>query len=202
MKFLNYIDLLLNEAGTDVRYTPNHTRLIGYFDGMDDRVSVHQLHAPMTTQMLLELQKSYRFDIPNQLLEIYRVANGCFLCAGLMQLGSYRLPTSRLTILGLPTGSAYDDCQPFNIIIEDGERPRNIPKTWLKFASYLELYDETFHGEYDLFVDTADGTVWAFARKQKKVNLKKPEFHWNTIDECLCSLYEQAVQYMHNDVEV
>ena len=201
MKFLNYIDLLLNDVETDVRYTPNHTRLIGHFDGMDDRVSVHQLHAPMTTQMLSELEKSYRFDIPAQLLEIYRTANGCFLCAGLMQLGSYRLPTFRLTILGLPTGSAYEDCQPFNIIIEDGDRPRNIPKTWLKFGSYLELNDETFRGEYDLFVDTADGTVRGFARKQKKVSLKQPDFHWNTIDECLCSLYEQAVQYMKNDVK-
>ncbi len=48
-------------------------------------------------------------------------------------------------------------------------------------------------------MDVITGTVYGVTKRLKEVELKHPEYCWNSIDECLCSLYKQFLQNMKDD---
>lgn len=199
VKFIQHIENLKTIHYDEIRYTPNHTCLIGRFPEKSDLASKHRIQAPMPQEALQYLKDTYKQKVPTELIEIYHTANGCNLCSSLVHVGEYWIPNSRLDIYGIPIGSPYDDLEPYNISVEDCSRPHNVPKTWLKFGSYSEIYHGTIQGQYDLFVDVVDGMVSAVPMRAKKVNLKNLDNQWDSIDRCLCSLLEHALSCMEAD---
>lgn len=200
MKFLNYIEELKHTTSDDIRLTSAQSYWIGHIPGMPEHFVRHKIYAPMPEDALQYLKNSYLQEFPKPLEEFYRTANGCALCAGILLIGKYPTPWSRLTVYGFPIGEPQKERdEPYSIQVEDLSRPRNCPKCWLKFGSYSDLKFGKSQGEYDLFVDVITGTIYGVTMRLKKMDLKHPEFCWNSMDECLCSLYEKVLQDMKDD---
>ncbi len=81
----------------EIRYTTNHTCLIGRFPEKSDLASKHRIQAPMPQEARQYLKDSSKQKILAELAEIYHTANGCNLCSSLAHVGEYWSPIAAWT---------------------------------------------------------------------------------------------------------
>ena len=79
-----------------------------------------------------------------------------------------------------------DTIEPYNISVEDLDRPGNAPDNWLKIGSYRD-FGQIKMVEYDLFADVDRACVYSLVRKSES---SLPVQTWNSIDDCLCGLFD------------
>ena len=149
----------------------------------------HYIYAPMSSATKKHLIESYKRTIPEQLLKIYAVANGCNLFWHCMEIGrkKFKIPMAQLSVYGVPGGpNTADTIEPYNISVEDLDRPADTSDTWLKIGSYRDFYS-TKPVEYELFADVESGEVYSVIRSVPKCNIQQT---WSSIDDCLCELFD------------
>lgn len=134
------------------------------------------------------LVNAYAHTFPEQYYELLSHYNGANLCN--VRVDSKKgvsFAQSLLLIYGLPKtppfGRALDMEEPFDVRIEDLSRHDETPNNWLKFASYDEVPSLK---RVDCFVDTDSNRVYACPKDKSNVVRE-----WNSIDDCLCELYEE-----------
>ena len=127
--------------------------------------------------------------MPAELLNLYRFMNGADLFWSVKKIGTRQIPFNSLSIYGVPLTFDRLHLEPFNIRIEDLNRPNNTPDSWLKFGSY---YSPTVTDiRFDLFVDTESLVVFAV---KNGCNVCCIEKSWNSIDCCLCCLLDEQIK--------
>ena len=143
----------------------------------------------MSGELKKHLIESYKRTIPEQLLKLYDAANGCNLFWRCMELagGKFKIPVAQLSVYGVPAGpNMVNAIEPYNISVEDLDRPTVAPENWLKFGSYRDFSRDDL-SEYDLFADVDNGKVHSVVRKSEKCSI---EHTWESIDDCLCELFD------------
>ena len=147
----------------------------------------HIIFAPMPDGIKQNLINSYKQTIPPELLKLYEAMNGAnlFWTARLVGKNNTRIPYCYLSIYGVPLTWNREHIEPFNISIEDLNRPKGTPNTWLKFGSYYGCEIPT--NRLDLFVDTSTNAVFAVEHSYAECCVSKT---WDTIDDCLCYLFD------------
>ena len=183
----------LYKHDTDVQ--KNGTKLVG-LNPQTPPLAKHYIFAPMDPSVRKHLIESYKLDLPEELLELYQFANGFDLFWKCVLIGKrgFRIPRAQLCIYGVP-GTMRDPQQiePFNISVEDLNRPEMTPDTWLKFGSYQIIPDfGNPSDEYAIFVDTYSHEVHAVKRANNKC---ESEQVWPSIDACLCDLFDLINQF-------
>ena len=185
MRFVEKITELEGSHPVKVQY--NGTKLVGIPE-QSPPVADHYIYSPMSAQLKKHLIESYKRMIPRQLLELYDAANGCNLFWRCMHLagGKFKIPVAQLSVYGVPAGpNAVDAIEPYNISVEDLNRPKGTPDHWLKFGNYRD-FSLTNMVEYDLYVDVESGQASSVMRKASQWEILQT---WDSIDECLCDLF-------------
>mgnify|MGYP004509713743 FL=1 len=187
MNFLKILRELKNSYGENVAYTDNGVCLLGPCP--DARMAEHFIFAPMSHELVQHLVQSYRRSIPEDLLTLYTAANGMELFRTMCAIpGGFKLPTSKLSVFGVPLLADRQHLAPYNISIEDLSRLPNTPEKWLKFGTRCKMDGEITLGEYDLYADTDSGTVYQSERTGKTLQISA---QWESVDACLCSLFRE-----------
>lgn len=147
----------------------------------------HIVFASMPEDVTLNLISAYKHKIPTELLDLYKVMNGANLFWKVRFVGpkNTRIPYSCLSIYGVPLTWDREHIEPFNICIEDLNRPKGIPDNWLKFGAFNA--NEKIENRLDLFVDTTTNTAFAVEHNSVECCVSKS---WNSIDDCLCDLFD------------
>ena len=176
------------ESVNPVKVQKNGTKLVGIPE-QNPPLAKHYIYTPMSGELKKHLTDSYKRTIPEQLLKLYDTANGCNLFLRCMELagGKFRIPVAQLSVYGVPAGpNTVNTIEPHNISIEDLDRPALTPNHWLKFGSYRD-FGQAKMIEFDLFVDVDCGVVYSLIRKSETC---LPEQTWNSMDACLCQLFD------------
>lgn len=130
---------------------------------------------------------AYKNNMPKEYLELIENFNGIRLfTVKVNYYGKFSFAHPRFAIYGIPMvpPGKREDEEPFDVRIEDLARHRKISDKWLKVGSYTKnIGDETDH---DIFVDTEDGKVYTCMKNTCKIDET-----WNSLDECLCELYDR-----------
>lgn len=147
----------------------------------------HIVFAPMPDDVKQNLISAYRCTIPTELLDLYSAMNGANLFWAVRLVGkkNTRIPFSNLSIYGVPLTWDREHIEPFNISIEDLNRPKGTPDNWLKFGSYYR--PKNTDNRLDLFVDTTTNAVFAVEHDYTECCVLE---NWNSIDDCLCYLFD------------
>lgn len=192
MRFLTYREELKANYPGPVACTDNQVCLLGP-EKERPLVAEHTIFPPMPEDVMRHLCDSYKGDIPPQLLELYRAANGMGLFMVYHQLEgiNFRLPCRRLNIYGVPLTNSRDRLEPFNISLEDLSRLPKTPANWLKFGSFQMVCEGTAPEEFELFADTGTGCAYLCPRAGKCISVNQ---QWESIDDCLCDLFERLNQ--------
>jgi hypothetical protein len=173
-----------------------HEDACGLFDGAflygifakAPPLAKHIIFPPMPSDVMQNLVSSYKSTFPEELLLLYHTMNGADLFWTVRLIGKkgIRIPLNCLSIYGAPLTHDRKKIEPFNISIEDLRRPNGTPTNWLKFGSYY--CPEDLSNRLDLFVDTDTSNVFAVKHGSEECMVVK---EWNTIDNCLCHLYDE-----------
>lgn len=133
----------------------------------------------------------YIHPVPKEYIEFLQYSNG-------VDLFSIRINTTdglsyALSLLDIwelpwnPPGCRKpDEEEPADIAIEDLARHHQTPKQWLKVGRY---YDDVQQGPLELFVDTDTEAVYSCRKNQYPVYEQ-----WNSLDQCLCALFDRLSQ--------
>lgn len=186
MRFLDKLTEI--QRCSPVKVQVNGTKLVG-IPVQNPPLADHYIYAPMSSALRTSLIASYKRSIPEQLLNIYEAANGCNLFWRCVAFGGgkFKIPMAQLSVYGVPGGPmSADRIEPFNISVEDLDRPGDTPDNWLKFGSYRDFRSEDLM-EYDLFADVDTDKVYSVIRKAEKCQIEQK---WNSIDDCLCDLFD------------
>lgn len=148
----------------------------------------HIVFPPMPSDVMQSMVGSYKQPFPEELLLLYHTMNGADLFWTVRFVGKkgIRIPLSCLSIYGIPLSHDRKNIEPFNISIEDLNRPEGTPVTWLKFGAFC--YPENLGNRVDLFVDTEFLKVYAVNHNNIECSISET---WDSIDQCLCSIYDE-----------
>lgn len=176
------------ESTNTVKVQSNGTKLVGIPE-QNPPLAKHYIYSPMSAELKTQLIESYKRTIPEQLLKLYDAANGCNLFWRCMAFGGgkFKIPVAQLSVYGVPAGpNTENTIEPYNISVEDLDRPTVAPENWLKFGSYRDFSRDNLP-EYDLFADVDNGKVHSVVRKTVKCKI---EHTWESVDDCLCELFD------------
>ena len=150
-------------------------------------IADHFIFTPMSESLIQELKESYEGEIPQTLIDIYRVMNGAQLFSTTRYSEAVKryLPYFQLSIHGVQIRYPENMYVQYDISVEDSESPDGTPMSWLMFAGYYKPGDS--HVMYDFFVDTNTGKV--YSQVHHDLQCKTVE-SWDSIDECLCSIFD------------
>ena len=195
MKFLDKVCKL--KAGYDESRCERRDKAVLF--GLSHKVppiADHIIHDPMPDDVMKAMVENYMLEFPSQLLEIYHEMNGVSLFCDAeeraFRKNIVRIPIFRFCIYGIPLTHDRKHMEPFNISIEDLNRPKGTPRHWLKFGSYAE--PKSKYECVDLFADTTSGEVYALENRSPKCEVLEK---WDSIDECLCSVFELLSTYFN-----
>lgn len=148
----------------------------------------HIIYERMSENMIEHLQQSYNKKIPNDLLTLYRALNGAdlFWTTRFIKKVKIYIPFSLFSIYGIPLSNSKECIEPFNISLEDLNRPSKTPDSWLKFGAYYDPIEIT--QKYDIFVDTETDIVYAVTHNSSECSIVKK---WVSVDSCLCDIFDQ-----------
>ena len=153
----------------------------------------HIVFPPMPDDVMQNMVNAYKHPFPTELLQIYHVMNGADLFWTVRLIGKkgIRVPLSCLSIYGIPLTYDRKRIEPFNISIEDLNRPKGTPMNWLKFGSFC--HPENLSSRLDLFVDTEILRVYAVKHDSEECSVTCA---WDNIDQCLCYLYDKLEKHI------
>ena len=182
--FVELIKKMFSEYGSDCR-TQDSSVLYGICDPAPPLAN-HIVYSPMSECTLQHLVDSYKRTIPNELILLYRALNGAdlFWTSTCIPKTNIHIPVCRLSIFGVPMSNSRDRVEPFNISIEDLNRPHGTPAGWLKFGSFYK--SDNLSNRYDLFVDTDSGCVYSVGHDIQECTISET---WASIDNCLCNIF-------------
>ena len=142
MNFLEILANLKSSYGEHLTYTDNGVCLLG--PRQPPKIADHFIFAPMTDELVQCLVQSYRYKVPDDLLTLYTAANGMELFRTMCSIpGGFKLPTSKLSIFGVPPLANRQHLEPYNISIEDLSRLPDTPRKWLKFGNRCTMDKNT-----------------------------------------------------------
>ncbi len=147
----------------------------------------HIVFKPMSKGLIDHLIESYKGTIPESLLMLYRTMNGALLFRTMryIEAANLYIPVCNFSVYGIPLGEPKGAIEPFNISIEDLNRPYGIPDHWLKFGSYY--MPDSFSCKCDLYIDTYTFTVHGIDHDSCEcIDL----YQWQSLDECLCDIFD------------
>lgn len=185
MNFLNLISDLSAQYASD--YTEQEAfTLYGVYNPAPP-LAKHIVYRPMASEVMVHLINSYKRTIPKELLLLYQKMNGAdlFWVKVPIPKTQINIPVCCLSVFGVPMSNSRERIEPFNISVEDLNRPKNTPVSWLKFGSFYK--PEDLSNKYDLFVDTDSGYVFSVMRNLQECCISET---WPTIDDCLCVLFK------------
>ena len=176
----------LKEKYSQSQSVQGYAELYNLYDSAPP-LAEHIIYAPMSKNIAEHLITSYKLTIPKELLSVYQAMNGAdlFWTAWEVPKTNIRIPVCCFSIYGIPIENSREYPEPFNISVEDLNRPSNTPSHWLKFGSYCQ--SDNISCKFDLFVDTELDTVHATEHNASKCTVLQD---WNSIDHCLCSIFD------------
>lgn len=147
----------------------------------------HIVFAAMSEELIQHLIDSYNRTVPAELLTLYRSMNGCnlFWESYLSEKYNIALPMNRFSVYGIPL-TFRERVEPFNISIEDLNRPQGTPQSWLKFGCFYKP-NVDFSTRFDLFADTDISAVYAVEHGIETCVVSE---QWDSIDTCLCAVFD------------
>ena len=185
MRFIEKINTLKASYRSDRCGTRDQAELLGKF-AETPPLAAHMIFRPMPMDVQQHLIASYKRKVPAELLQLYDVMNGAnlFWARKIMGKSGISIPVKYLSIFGVPLTTDRMHIEPFNISIEDLNRPDATPAAWLKFGNYSMPDDKT----YDLFADTDTGRVYSVENRIPRCVVSES---WESIDEALCAVYDR-----------
>lgn len=186
MKFISKINDLNNKYGKEYCGVKDKALLYGVYDDVPP-LAKHIVFLPMPEDVMQELIKNYKRSFPRELLVLFQTMNGAHLFWIVRHVGkkNIRIPRSCFSIYGIPLTSDRKHIEPYNISIEDFDRPHKIPESWLKFGHYCRPDNTSIR--FDLYVDTDGAGVYAIDHESKECCISKT---WETMDNCLCDVFD------------
>lgn len=186
MRFLEKLSILCMSFDESVCSQRDQAILYGVYE-QKPPLAKHIVFNPAPEKAVETLKSNYKRTIPKQLLDLYKSINGVSLFWTIRYIGEkqFRLPINLLTIYGIPLSYDRKHLEPFNISIEDLNRPNGTPQGWLKFGSFR--YPEDLSRIADLFVDTETGEVYSMMHGALEFDVVET---WSTIDNCLCHVFD------------
>ena len=183
MNFLIKLNNLLNSFGNDHR--KENTSILYGINENAKPLAKHIVYSPMPPEIMKDLLQRFTLSFPKELLKIYELTNGANLFFSVRLIGKRQIPIAfcNLSIYGIPLTYDRTQIEPYDIRIEDLNRPDKTPDTWLKFGSYTA--PDNADNQYWLFVDTEDGCVYSVERSKTTCTV---DATWESIDLCLCEL--------------
>lgn len=189
MQFLEKLNAHIITFDKDVCSRFDQASLYGEF-AQKPPLAKHIVFDPAPQEAINSLVENYKLSFPTQLLELYNSINGACLFWSFRSIGKkqIRIPFNSFSIFGIPLSHDRKHLEPFNISIEDLNRPNGTPDCWLKFGSFL--FPNDYNNMYDLFVDVDGGDVYAVKHNASDLEVVKT---WKTIDDCLCNVFDICV---------
>ena len=186
MKFIKIINSFRDEYKSEFCGRQDSALLYGKYE-VQPPLAKHIVYLPMPEEVMQNMISSYKGNFPNELLTLYRTMNGADLYWMVHSIGKnkIRIPRSCLSIYGVPLTYDRKHIEPYNICIEDLNRPEETPNNWLKFGSYYRPEDLT--NRLDLYVDTCKNTVYSVENENMNCIVVDS---WDSIDHCLCGINE------------
>ncbi|MBR3975039.1 MAG: hypothetical protein IKJ88_04160 [Clostridia bacterium] len=184
MIFLEKINHLIKSYNSNMYKPMDEAVLYGLYDKTPP-LAEHIIFNPMPADVMQNMVNNYKRTFPEQLLTIYRAMNGANLFWSTCLIRDIKIPMSYFSIYAIPLTYDRRHIEPFNISIEDLNRPKNTPDSWLKFGSFYK--PKNFSDRFDLFVDTDNGCVFSVDHDAEKCDTIES---WNTVDECLCYIFD------------
>lgn len=186
MNFLGRIDLLRTSYNCGDCKEQDNAMLYGIYISTPP-LAKHIVFMPMTAAVMQKLTISYKRVFPPELLMLYRTMNGgdLFWTARVIGKRNIRIALPRLSIYGVPLTSDRKHIEPYNICIEDLNRPNGTPDSWLKFGSYYR--PENLSCRRDLFIDTETKLIYAVLHGGNECIIMDT---WDSLDSCLCYIFD------------
>ncbi len=186
MNFLERIDCLRSHYDGSRCKDIGTACLYGVYD-LTPPLAEHIVFAPMPHEVMRHMLDSYQCTFPSALLALYGEMNGAdlFWIPRLIGKNKRRLAFSHFSLYGVPLTTDRTHVEPFNISIEDLNRPKGTPDSWLKFGSYY-MPDDILN-RLDLFIDTESGGVFA-AKNGSTACCVTAE--WELLDSALCEIFD------------
>lgn len=186
MNFLDRIESLQHTYRADECGVQDNASLYGIYNPKPP-LATHIVFNPMPQETMQNLVNNYKLNFPKELLVLYHVMNGAdlFWTVRLVGKKKTRIPICCFSIYGVPLTYDRKHIEPYNISVEDLNRPRKTPESWLKFGSYYR--PENMIDRLDLFIDTNQATVFAVEHEREECSVVAS---WNSIDSCLCSVFD------------
>lgn len=189
MNFLNKINILCNNYDEEKCCLKDNAFLYGVFNSPPP-LAKHIIFSPLPETTLLCITENYKCTFPTELLTIYQKMNGANLYWSIHQIGKkVCIPINYLSIYGIPRTNDRNCIEPFNISIEDLNRPNGTPDSWLKFGSYYR--PENVFNRFDLFIDTNLSKVYSIEHNNPDCRIIET---WDSIDSCLCHIFDLLSQ--------
>lgn len=186
MRFLTLLSQLEKKYEGNIAFTDNQIRLLGLHE--PPKIADHFLYAPMPNPVVQYLIQSYRRQFPDELRELYAYVNGIDMFRTMQKISNeISLPASKISIYGVPILSDRKHIEPLNISLEDLDRCPGTPDSWLKFGCSREFCQGAYAKEFDLYVDTDEGSAYRVERCRNSLLIANV---WQSIDDCLCNLFE------------
>lgn len=182
MVFTDKLLTLLQNSENNTRVMENGTRLL-FPTSVHPPLAKHYIYSPMLQQIKQSLIQSYRRAFPDELIELYNIANGFALFWERIPIDGTELflAHAKITVFGVPIQNDRKQLEPLNIVLEDFDRKGHYPMSWLKFGTSF------VRGECDLFYDTEKNHVYMI-----EINGHSERGRWKSIDECLCDLFDSC----------
>ena len=186
MNFVNKINDLIATYDSNVCGARDNAILYGMCNPAPP-LATHIVFLPMPIEVMQGMISDYKRTFPKELLTLYNTMNGADLFWSVRYVGkkNIRIPFSYFSIYGIPLTYDREHIEPFNISIEDLNRPKGVPDTWLKFGAYYR--PENNINRLDLFVDTEVDRVFAVEHDCDECCVVAT---WDTIDNCLCCVFD------------
>ena len=186
MRFIHEINKLKESYDSQVCGIRDNAFLLGKFKKTPP-LAEHMVFFPMPHKVKEHLVTSYKRAFPRELLELYDTMNGAnlFWSSLFIEKAGIYIPIRYLSIYGVPLTYDRMHIEPFNISIEDLNRPQLTPSNWLKFGDYST--PSSGNTRWDLFVDVDSGCVFSVEHGIKDCTVSE---NWNSIDESLCDIYD------------
>ena len=187
MSFIDRIQALKQSYSAVACARRDHAFLLGTF-AKTPPLARHIVFAPMPEAAKADLLRSYKRAFPADLLEIYSYMNGAdlFWARHCIPKAKIEIPVKHLTVFGVPLSADREHLEPYNISVEDLNRPQDTPEAWLKFGSYALPHAPELR--WDLFVDTDSGAVNAVESRIRECAVHKS---WESIDRSLSELFDE-----------
>jgi hypothetical protein len=185
MRFLDVLEEYLRRYAAEDTKQVDCSQLYGLIQSPPP-LAEHIVFHPLDDVLKTDLVGRYKRVFPLDLLELYSHINGAnlFWIRVPLRNGAIQIPCCLFAIHGVPLTYDRTHLEPFNLSIEDLNRPQETPESWLKFGSYY--HPNNFSDRHDLFVDTDTLSVFSIKHGQE---ICRVETEWTSIDACLFDIF-------------